>query len=122
MAKILVIDDSEFIVASVRDALAPLGHEVITIQSFLKLIDLIHDDPPDLILLDIEMPMLPGKKAGEYIRKYEKSPIPLLVHSSRPKQELSALSDSLGANGFVAKQDGMPSLVSKIKHTLARAK
>lgn len=114
LARILVIDDSEFVVKAVREALAPHGHKVETLASFLELVDRLRDRPPDLIVLDVEMPMMPGPKVGEYIRKYQRAAIPILVYSSRPNLELARIALDLRAHGFVNKQAGTSRLVEKI--------
>lgn len=121
MAKILVIDDSDFVVESVKEALEPLGHTIERLESFLKLVDSVRTDPPDLILLDLEMPLLPGRKAGEYIRRYQAHRIPLLIHSSRPEPELRRAAMAVDADGWVSKTAGVPALLRKVAEHLCGA-
>lgn len=103
VAKVLVVDDSHTAFASIRQALAGAEHEVRHLDNFLDLTREIRDDPPDLILLDLEMPMLPGEQAGEYIRKYETKPLKIVVHSSLEVERLKEVSRKLDAVGFIQK-------------------
>lgn len=118
MAKILIIDDSPALIAKVRETLESEKFEVDELSSFLDLPDKVRASPPDLILLDIQMPMMPGKMAAEYIRKYEEKPIPVLIHSSQPVEELEHMVKTTQATGYIRKDDPQGKLVLKIREVL----
>ena len=103
MARILVIDDSVSVALSVRSMLAADGHRVERLASFVELARHLRDYPPDVILLDLEMPGFPGVNVGAFLRKYEKRRWPIIVHSSRPREELKAAAIAIGAQGWFEK-------------------
>lgn len=105
MRRILVIDDSPSLIASLREIFEREGFGVDELTSFLDLPDLLRTTPPDLIILDLEMPMMPGKMAAQYIRKYQEGSraIPILIHSSMPVEDLQRAVADTGAVGYVQK-------------------
>ncbi len=103
MSRVLVIDDSQTTVKFVATALRTLGHETDTLSSFLELPRRLKTSPPDLIILDLNIPVLSGIPFGHLIRKYQDRPIPLVIYSSRPDSELERAARELGAVGFLRK-------------------
>jgi two-component system sensor histidine kinase RpfC len=103
MARVLVIDDSLSAVQKARRILERAGHTVETLDLLIYLPQAVKDDPPDAILLDLSMPALSGVNVAKFIRRYEKHPIPIVLYSSRPKEELAETARELDASGFVHK-------------------
>lgn len=106
MGRILVIDDSPTVVVALREALAPSGHEVETLEVFTDLAPAIRTRPPDLIVLDLEIPALSGLEMGRFVRRFEREHVPILIHSGRAETELREAAEALGAAGWVPK--GLP--------------
>ncbi len=75
-ARILIVDDDQDILSALKKRLTWMGHEVLTIEDGEQALRLVAEDPPDLMLLDIELPGLSGldilKQLGE-----KRSRIPL---------------------------------------------
>lgn len=115
MARVLVIDDSLSAVEKARRVLEDAGHTVETLDLLIYLPQAVKDDPPDVILLDLSMPALSGVNVAKFIRRYEKHPIPIVLYSSRPPEELAETAHQLDAAGFVHKGDPDRDLL----HTLA---
>lgn len=101
MATILVIDDSPTVFAGLQEQLSE--HTLQLMKRFIDLPQQIRESPPDLVLLDLEIPSLSGVQLGQYIRKYEAFPIPIIIHSSRPPAELDAAARAVGAVDFIQK-------------------
>ena len=59
-AKILVVDDDPDIITVLQDRLEAQGYEILTAGDGVRALELIEQDPPRLILLDLEMPRLNG--------------------------------------------------------------
>jgi DNA-binding response OmpR family regulator len=51
--RILIVDDEKHIVSSLKGILADEGYDVSVAEDGLDALDMIHSDPPDLLLLDI---------------------------------------------------------------------
>lgn len=120
MARILVIDDSPTAAATVRKAVAELGHEVQELASIVDLPTHLYDDPPDLILLDLVMPAMPGESVGPFIKRYQIRDTPVLIHSARPRSALLAAAEKVGAAGIVEKGKPASELCRIIDETLGK--
>ena len=59
-AKILVVDDDTDIVTVLRDRLEALGYSTVCAGDGLRALELIEQETPHLMLLDLEMPRLSG--------------------------------------------------------------
>ena len=103
MARILVIDDSPTVVTFAKHALESAGHEVDGLLHFVDLRAHLNRTPPDLVLLDLEMPGLSGEKVGEFLRQFETRRTPIIVYSARDREELEAAAQRLGAAAVVEK-------------------
>jgi twitching motility two-component system response regulator PilH len=103
MAKILVIDDSPSEVLRIRGVLELAGYEVDSMDMIIHLPQQVKNDPPDVILLDLSMPVLSGINVASLIRRHQPRPIPIVVYSSRPQVELRSAAAELGAVAYLQK-------------------
>lgn len=118
--QILVVDDSEIVLAMAREALEEGGYEVVTALDTTEADDFIFATPaPDLIVLDIMLPLLDGDKKAKMLKEDERTrAIPILLLSSKQEEELSWLVKESGADGYIRKPFGHAQLVSKIREML----
>jgi DNA-binding response OmpR family regulator len=103
MARILVVDDSASAFFFVRRELTLDGHVVERLSAFTELPTYLSTNEPDLILLDLEMPALSGTAVGQFIRRMERRPIPILIHSSLPIAEAERAAAEVKAVGALPK-------------------
>ncbi|HXV22097.1 MAG TPA: response regulator [Desulfuromonadales bacterium] len=105
MRRIVVIDDCRLTLAIARDILEQGGYEVFTAESGIDANNIIYGAArPDLILLDVEMPMLRGDRKVQLLKKSERSrDIPVVLISNRPAAELAAIARACGADGYLVK-------------------
>jgi len=103
--RIVIIDDSPLVLAMMADTLEDEGYEVCAAETGLEANRFIFSShPPDLILVDVMMPMLNGDQKVRLLKEREKSrDIPVLLMSSKPVDELAALSRTSGADGYLQK-------------------
>ncbi|NJN35900.1 MAG: response regulator [Nitrospiraceae bacterium] len=59
-AKILIVDDDRDILLSLENRVTWMGHEPLTATNGKDALRLIQDEEPDLVLLDLELPVLSG--------------------------------------------------------------
>lgn len=118
--RILLVDDSEVVRAMAGDALEQHGFEVITAANGLEANRyLFQKDKPDLIILDVMIPLLNGNKTAKLIKENQNTrQIPILLLSSKPAEELHRLALESGADGFIQKPFDSRLLVEKINETL----
>ena len=82
-ATVLVVDDDDRLVSSVRRVLAYEGYRVLTATSGTEGLQLARDEAPDLIILDV---MLPGVDGLEIARRVQAAGgVPLLMLSARDR-------------------------------------
>jgi putative two-component system response regulator len=74
--RILVVDDNPFITSLLQEGLAAEGHDVILARDGLEAMARVAETAPDLILLDIDLPYLPG---DEICRQLKASPATRLI-------------------------------------------
>jgi CheY-like chemotaxis protein len=118
MARIMIIDDSPSAIQKARSVLLKEGHQIETLELLIYLPERLKTDPPDVILLDLSMPALPGFDVGKLIRRYQQNPIPIILYSSRPASELARISGELKAVDYVQKGDSDSVLVDAVNQAL----
>lgn len=69
MGKILVADDNPTLRELFREMLGVLGHEVVDASNGLEALKRLQETLPDLVLLDIQMPVLDGLTTLQHIRR-----------------------------------------------------
>ncbi|MBU5613625.1 response regulator [Geomonas azotofigens] len=120
--KILIIDDSELVLAMAKDALDQAGYQVVTATNGIEANRFIFSkDRPDLIIMDIMMPMLDGNKKAKLLKENEVSrDIPILLLSSKSEAEMRQLVDEAKANGYILKPFTPEQITAAVSAALGR--
>ncbi len=101
---ILLIDDSETFVMYMAILLKRMGYNIIPARDGLEALKLLNILPPDLVMLDIQMPMIDGIKVLAEIKKNEKtSTIPVVMLTANAKDETVEKCVALGCSGYLTK-------------------
>jgi len=103
--RIVIVDDCRLSCAIAKDILTDAGFDVVTATTGLEANPHIYGSPrPDLILLDIEMPMLKGDQKVRLLKERPSSKdIPVLLISSKREEDLAEIARLSGADGFLCK-------------------
>jgi len=112
--RILVVEDHVGIRKLLTLELRLNGYEVITAQDGQEALNLIASDTPDIVLLDMLLPVMDGLEVLTRLRKT--SYIPVIVISSQTEMAQKAL--KIGADLFIAKPFDPEKLLPKIKELL----
>ena len=117
--RILIIDDDDVHLASTRGLLEEEGYEVYTQLGPFGATTMVKSLRPDLVLLDVNMPGLPGDRLSVLLRDNEATASTrLILYSSNDEDILRATVRAQGLDGYICK--GSPSqLRSKVKSFLA---
>jgi DNA-binding response OmpR family regulator len=101
-------------------ALEEGGYEVITVDSPFALSSALSAQDPDLVLVDVGMPGLPGDKLVEITMRNRRSSrgCPIVLHSDRPDDELSRLVEVSGAAGFIRKTSDVEVILKQVRRFL----
>lgn len=100
--KILVVDDEKFITKSIKQHLEKEGCEVLTAETGEEGIEIFKAEPPDIILLDLNMPGMGGIETLKALRKLS-SEIIVIIITAHGDIETAVSAIKLGAYDFVEK-------------------
>ncbi|MHB8872633.1 MAG: response regulator [Myxococcaceae bacterium] len=113
--KILLIDDSEITLAMEKSVLEARGYEVRATSTLMEFEKTLQVWKPDLILTDIHMPEAKGTDICRTLKnEYGTQDIPIVLFSSLNDDELSALAEQVGADGFLSKANGLEAMGEKV--------
>lgn len=102
MAKILVVDDAEFLRVRISKMLQGDGHEIAEAENGARAVAVYKDVKPDLVLMDITMPEMDGLTALKEIRGFDpKAKVVMLTALGQESVVLEAIKS--GARDFVVK-------------------
>lgn len=120
LKKILVAEDDRFLANAYRVKLTKAGFEVKIANDGEEAIKMLNDFTPDLILLDLVMPVKDGFSTLEVIKKDGKlNKIPVLIASNLGQKEDIDRGIKLGAVGYIVKSDlSLDDLIIKINSFL----
>jgi DNA-binding response OmpR family regulator len=121
MRRILAVDDDNDILEVLQFILEDSGYEVETLSDGRKLMDVIQDRHPDLILLDIMLGNMDGRELCKAIKlSLKTTDIPVILISA--SHNIAAPLNQGGApNDFIAKPFDINHLLNKIKTHLEAA-
>ena len=115
MAKVLVIDDEPHARVLLDMHLSHRGYDVLLAGDGWKGLQLFHQEHPDVVLLDLNMPELDGVTVLKEIRAVDlKQPVIVLTADSNPQMEQQVR--AIGVNEFVLKSPSMHVLERALMH------
>lgn len=104
MKKILIVDDEQDIVESLKFVLEAVGYNCFTAFNGEDGLRLAKELIPDLIILDVMMPKINGYKISrllKYDNKYKN--IPILMITARSQEEDKLIGEETGADEYITK-------------------
>ncbi len=117
--RVLLVDDDETLVRLLDFALDREGYEVTVARDGAEAVQRIRGTQPDIVILDIMMPVMDGWEACTKIRQMRDVPIVVLSAKSTESDVVHGL--SLGADDYVKKPFGVQELVARIQALLRRS-
>ena len=118
--KILVVDDEALLVKGIRFNLQNEGYEVITGSNGLEAVQLVQEQHPDLVVLDVMMPEMDGLTACSKIREFSNIPIIMLTAKTDDMDKLIGFDH--GVDDYLTKPFNILELKARIRALLRRAK
>jgi two-component system, OmpR family, phosphate regulon response regulator PhoB len=116
--RVLVVDDDDVICSLVRDGLEREGFEVRLAGDGERALRLLTEDPPDLVVLDVNLPALGGFDVLSAIRG--SSDVPVILLTGRVDEVDRVLGLELGADDYVVKPFSPRELASRARAILRR--
>jgi DNA-binding response OmpR family regulator len=118
--KILIIDDSPLVLELTRHALMDEGFDVSVATTLDEFEALRVAQPPDLILVDVQMPEAFGDDLTALLRGAYSVKVPIFLLSSLADDELAERAKAAEATGFISKRAGLEKLVALVHAAVGR--
>jgi two-component system, OmpR family, response regulator BaeR len=115
---ILVVEDEEKIALLLKDYLNSAGYEVDVLNQGDRAVEYVRQSPPDLILLDLMLPVLDGMEACRRIRAF--SQVPIIMITARVEEIDRIVGLELGADDYICKPFSPREVVARVKAVLRR--
>ena len=115
---ILVVDDEPQIRRVMRATLTAQGYEIVEARDGQEALDKMREKP-DLVILDMNLPVLDGLEACRSIRAASNVPVIMLTVRSAEKDKVRAL--DAGADDYIVKPFGIQELLARVRAALRRS-
>lgn len=118
--KVLVVDDEPQIVKVLKAYLENGGYQVLTALDGKAALALFHQDTPDFVILDLNLPGMDGMEVCQMIR--DESDVPILMLTARVQESDKLTGLDLGADDYVIKPFSPREVVARVRTILRRTK
>jgi two-component system response regulator RegX3 len=118
MPKIMVVEDEPSLVDALEYGLSVEGFEVVSATDGADSLKLFDRERPDLVLLDLMLPGLPGTEVCKRIRSG--SAVPIIMLTARDGEVDKVVGLELGADDYVTKPFSMRELTARVRAVLRR--
>jgi len=118
--KVLIVDDEAGVRELLKDALRLAGFEPQSVGDGMSALTLLRTFTPDIMIIDINMPLMDGFELVERLRKIGND-VPVLMLSARADRVDVTRGLTLGADDYVTKPFGLEELVLRLKAILRRS-
>jgi DNA-binding response OmpR family regulator len=118
MARVLVVDDEQTLLATLRFNLEREGYEVITASDGGEAVALAESVRPDLILLDLMLSGMHGFEVCRTLRKH--TPVPIVILTARTDEVDRIVGLEMGADDYITKPFSMVELIARVRALLRR--
>ena len=116
--KILLVDDDKKLRKLLKEYLEDYGFEVLLLADGLSVLQTIHEESPDLLILDIMMPKKDGLEVLRDIRREIMIPVIMLTAKGEDADRIVGL--ELGADDYLPKPFNPRELLARMKAVLRR--
>jgi two-component system, OmpR family, response regulator BaeR len=118
-AELLIVEDEPKIAAAMRDWLVAAGHAVDVRDSGEGIVERVRIRAPDLLLLDVMLPVEDGLSICRRIREF--SDLPIILVTARVEEIDRLLGLDLGADDYICKPFSLRELGARVRALLRRS-
>ena len=116
LGRVLIVDDEPGVLDVLTDIVGSFGYDISTGINGAEALAIVRMTPPDVVLLDLTMPVMSGREALTHLRADHPS-IPVVVVAAQVGAMLALHLKALGAFGYISK----PFEVDEIGEALSAA-
>ena len=114
--RILIVDDEPDVLSVASFRLKKSGYEIITAVDGKMGLDMIASEKPDLVLLDLRLPLMDGLDVCKLTKsKQELKNIPIILFTATESITVADMVEQVGADDFIVKPFEPEKLLEKIK-------
>jgi diguanylate cyclase (GGDEF)-like protein len=114
--KVLIVDDSPTIRAALRGLVEQMGHSVIDAEDGSKALAIYRENRPDLVLIDVVMPVMDGYDAARHMRQIRPEEwVPIIFLSSKEADQDLDRAIEAGGDDYLVKPVSFVVLNAKIR-------
>jgi two-component system OmpR family response regulator len=117
--KILIVEDDPNLMATLKYNLLKEGYSVVAANDGAQAVDIARSEKPDLIVLDLMLPILNGFEVCRILRKDMSVPIMMLTAKTEEVDKIVGL--EIGADDYMTKPFSMRELLARLRAMLRRA-
>ncbi|MEG4169558.1 MULTISPECIES: response regulator [unclassified Microcoleus] len=122
-AKVLIVDDDPVMLVKLSALLTPWGLEVTNLQEPQQFWEVLITIEPDLVVLDLEMPIVSGLELCQVVRQdIQWENLPILVVTAHTDPESLQQAFAAGADDFITKPVLGPELVTRVLSRIKRSR
>jgi len=116
----MVVEDEPSLVFTLQDTLENEGFEVLVSEDGTNAVEMVQNQKPDLLLLDV---MLPGKSGYDICKEIRdlKYTFPIIMLTARDQEIDKVAGLNIGADDYLTKPFGVKELLARIKARLRRS-
>ncbi len=118
--KVLIVDDDPDMVFLLRRILEPAGYEIASAADGKGALETFQEAAPDLIILDVNLPLIGGLKVCRELRTT--SSVPILMLSSNREDYHKVVGLETGADDYLGKPFNPSELLARVKALLRRSR
>ncbi|MCE5321799.1 response regulator transcription factor [bacterium] len=118
-ARVIVVEDEEDIALLLKHNLEAEGYSVEICEDGVQALDAVRREPPNLMLLDVMLPIVDGKEVCRAVRRdYD---FPIIMVSARSGEVDKVIGLEVGADDYIAKPFSIIELVARVRSALRRS-
>ena len=115
---VLVVDDDTHTLRMIQRIMELEGYHILTVSNGKAALDLVDEQSPDLVLLDVVMPMTDGYTVCRHIREFSQVPIIMVTAKGNEEQKVTGL--DAGADDYITKPFSASELTARVRAVLRR--
>ncbi len=120
--KILIVDDEPDNLTLTSMRLKSFGYETLTAANGYEAVKIIKEQKPDLLLLDLVIPIVYGTELCRHIKNDEQlKHIPIILFTAFDDIMTAKKAEELGASGYITKPFDAEELIDKVEQVLANS-
>ncbi len=116
--KILIVEDDSKIYELVKEKFEQWSFEVVGVEDFQKVMEVFIAESPELVILDVNLPVYDGFYWCQQIRTVSKTPIVFLSSREHPMDIVMAM--NVGADDYIQKPFNLDVIIAKVQALLRR--